>query len=157
MEIVFIVLVFLAIAFFIKAIRIVKQAEVMVIERLGSYNRTLTSGPNFVIPFFDQAREIEWKYSRDVGGRSVSYMQLLDRIDLRETVYDFPSQAVITKWYAGKNPKNSFPRDRSPDRIVIFSQIWNLCDNGLTNGCNSLKISSLFYKTAGCAVGSVKV
>ena len=97
MEIVFIAIVFLAIVFFIKAIRIVKQAEVMVIERLGSYNRTLTSGPNFVIPFFDQAREIEWKYSRDVGGRSVSYMQQLDRIDLRETVYDFPSQAVITK------------------------------------------------------------
>lgn len=95
--IVMMALVFLAIAFFIKAIRIIKQAEVMVIERLGSYNRTLTSGPNFVIPFFDQAREIEWKYTRDVGGRMVSYMQLLDRIDLRETVYDFPQQAVITK------------------------------------------------------------
>lgn len=89
--------VFLAGAFFVKALKIIKQAEVMVIERLGSYNRTLTSGPNFVIPLFDQARTIEWKYSRDIGGRSVSYLQTLDRIDLRETVYDFPQQAVITK------------------------------------------------------------
>jgi regulator of protease activity HflC (stomatin/prohibitin superfamily) len=97
MEIVLAVLVFLGVVFFIKAIRIVKQAEVMVIERLGSYNRTLTSGPNFIIPLFDQTREIEWKYSRDIGGRSVTYMDKLDRIDLRETVYDFPQQAVITK------------------------------------------------------------
>jgi regulator of protease activity HflC (stomatin/prohibitin superfamily) len=94
---VWLVVVFLAIVFFAKAIRIVKQSEVMVIERLGSYNRTLAAGPNFVIPFFDQVRQIEWKFSRDIGGRSVSYIENLDRIDLRETVYDFPQQAVITK------------------------------------------------------------
>jgi regulator of protease activity HflC (stomatin/prohibitin superfamily) len=91
------ILVFLAVAFFIKAIKIVKQAEVMIIERLGRYNKTLASGPNIIIPWLDQTRTIEWKYSRDVGGRFVSYLQQLDRIDLRETVYDFPSQDVITK------------------------------------------------------------
>ncbi|MDR0735169.1 MAG: SPFH/Band 7/PHB domain protein [Elusimicrobiota bacterium] len=99
MEIIIVALAFAVFAaiFFATAIRIVKQAEVMVIERLGSYNRTLASGPNFVIPFFDKARQIEWKFSRDIGGRSISYMEQLDRIDLRETVYDFPQQAVITK------------------------------------------------------------
>jgi regulator of protease activity HflC (stomatin/prohibitin superfamily) len=86
-----------AVIFFASAIRIVKQAEVIVIERLGKYNRTLGAGLDFVIPFFDQSRRIEWKYSRDIGGRSVSYIEQLDRIDLRETVYDFPQQAVITK------------------------------------------------------------
>lgn len=93
----FIVLVVLAVIFFVSAIRIIQQAEVMIIERLGSYSSTLTSGPNFIIPFFDKARKIEWKYSQDIGGRLVSYLQFIDRIDLRETVYDFPRQDVITK------------------------------------------------------------
>ncbi|MDR0952841.1 MAG: SPFH/Band 7/PHB domain protein [Elusimicrobiota bacterium] len=97
MEILFTVLLVFAVVFFIRGIKIVKQAEVMIIERLGRYNKTLTSGPNFIIPVLDQARSFEWKYSREVGGRLVAYLQMLDRIDLRETVYDFPRQDVITK------------------------------------------------------------
>ncbi|MDR0645521.1 MAG: SPFH/Band 7/PHB domain protein [Elusimicrobiota bacterium] len=95
--VVLIVVLILAVSFFIVGIRIVKQAEVMVIESLGRYSKTLTAGPNFIIPFYDKPREMEWKYARDVGGRNISYMGTVDRIDLRETVYDFPSQAVITK------------------------------------------------------------
>lgn len=97
MEIVLIVAVALAVAFFLKGLKIVKQAEVMVIESLGKYSRTLTSGPNWIIPLYDQPRQIEWKYSRDSGGRFISYLHMIDRIDLRETVYDFPRQDVITK------------------------------------------------------------
>ncbi|MDR1684235.1 MAG: SPFH/Band 7/PHB domain protein [Elusimicrobiota bacterium] len=97
MEIALIVLVVLAVVFFIKGIKIVKQAEVIVVERLGKYNRTLSAGYNYIIPIFDNPRNIEWKYTRDVGGRFVSYLQLLERIDLREAVYDFPRQDVITK------------------------------------------------------------
>ena len=97
MESVLIALVVLAVIFFIFGIRIVQQAEVMIVERLGKYNTTLTSGPNFIIPLLDKPRKIEWKYSRDTAGRLISYLVMIDRIDLRETVYDFPRQDVITK------------------------------------------------------------
>lgn len=84
--------------FFIFAcIKIIRQAEVMVIERLGKYHATLHSGMNFVIPLFDKPRLIDWKYSSDAGGKTISYRTMVDRIDLRETVYDFPSQSVITR------------------------------------------------------------
>ncbi|ACC97918.1 Chaperone DnaJ domain protein [Elusimicrobium minutum Pei191] len=80
-----------------KGIRIIQQAEVMVIERLGKYHATLTSGINFIVPFFDNPRRIDWKRSAEIGGRQVSYTEMLERIDMRETVYDFPRQSVITR------------------------------------------------------------
>ncbi|MGB2578800.1 regulator of protease activity HflC (stomatin/prohibitin superfamily) [Elusimicrobium simillimum] len=89
-------LILLVIFMISKGIKIVRQAEVMVIERLGKYHTTLTSGVNLIIPFFDNPRKIEWKRSTEIGGRQVSYMEMLERIDLRETVYDFPRQSVIT-------------------------------------------------------------
>lgn len=78
-------------------VRIVQQSEVVVIERLGKYNRVLTSGVNFVIPFIDQPREIIWRYvQEDLDGTTVYRLQRRRRIDLRESVYDFPKQNVIT-------------------------------------------------------------
>ena len=97
METVFITFFVLAIIFFIAGLKIVKQAEVIVIERLGRYNKTLASGPNFIIPWLDKPRLIEWKTAKEIGGRPFSYMSMIERIDLRETVYDFPRQDVITK------------------------------------------------------------
>ncbi len=97
MEIVFITLVVFTVMFFAVSIRIIKQAEVMIIERLGRYNRTLSSGPNIIIPWFDKPRKIEWKTNREYAGRSISIIEMIDRIDMRETVYDFPRQDVITK------------------------------------------------------------
>ncbi len=97
MEIVFLLIAVFAAAFFISGIKIIKQAEVMLIERLGRYNRTLTSGPNIIIPLIDKPRKIEWKVSTEYAGRPYSVIAFLDRIDLRETVYDFPRQDVITK------------------------------------------------------------
>ncbi len=91
------VIIAFVVVFFSKAILIVKQAEVIIIERLGRYKETLASGPNLIVPIIDKPRKIEWKYSRDMNGRLISYSEMLDRIDLRETVYDFPSQDVITK------------------------------------------------------------
>lgn len=70
-------------------IKIVRQSECMIIESLGSYNRTLSSGLNFLIPFVDRARDMYWI---DDGGIFPTI-----RIDLRETVLDVPQQAVITK------------------------------------------------------------
>ena len=75
----------------------VQQAQVMIIERFGSYYTTLHSGLHFIVPVIDKPRQIEWKFTREIYGKSTSYLGMIDRIDLRETVYDFPSQDVITR------------------------------------------------------------
>lgn len=90
------VILILVLVFFAKGIVIVKQAEVMIIERLGKYNKTLESGLNFIVPFIDNAKTLKWKYIRNIGGESVPYVRNITRIELRETVYDFPKQNVIT-------------------------------------------------------------
>jgi len=86
------------IIFAAKGFKIVKQAETMVIERLGKYNRTLKSGINIIWPIFDKPREVDWKFiHEDLEGKPIIRKQKVKRIDLRETVYDFPRQNVITK------------------------------------------------------------
>ena len=81
-----------------KGLRIVQQSEAMVVERLGKYHSTLTAGINVIIPIVDRPREIIFRFSRELpdGNRFVQF-QKKERIDLRETVYDFPRQNVITK------------------------------------------------------------
>lgn len=82
----------------LKGIIIVKQAETMIVERLGRYHRTLESGINIIIPMIDRPRPIYWRYARETsrGDVVVTYV-LTSRIDLRESVYDFPRQGVITR------------------------------------------------------------
>jgi regulator of protease activity HflC (stomatin/prohibitin superfamily) len=81
-----------------KGLRIIKQSEAMVIERLGKYHATLTAGINIIIPFIDKPRESIWRYTREMpDGRRMVTLKMLDRIDLRETVFDFPRQNVITR------------------------------------------------------------
>tara|TARA_Y100000385_G_scaffold245817_1_gene264698 strand:+ start:8389 stop:9375 length:987 start_codon:yes stop_codon:yes gene_type:complete len=81
-----------------KGIRIVKQSEAMIIERLGKYHKTLESGINIIIPIIDQPRQISWRYSETgFNGDVISVFKMRDRIDLRENVYDFPKQNVITR------------------------------------------------------------
>ncbi|MBR1428519.1 MAG: SPFH/Band 7/PHB domain protein [Prevotella sp.] len=71
------------------ALVIIPQSETKIIERLGRYYATLKPGINVIIPFIDRAKEIvvlnrgRYAYSNN--------------IDLREQVYDFPKQNVITK------------------------------------------------------------
>jgi regulator of protease activity HflC (stomatin/prohibitin superfamily) len=92
------VLVVFIIIFAIKGFKIIKQSETMVIERLGRYHRTLSSGINIIWPIFDVPRSIEWRFIKtDVNGRTIIRKDTVTRIDLRETVYDFPSQSVITR------------------------------------------------------------
>ena len=88
----------LAIAFLVKGIRIVQQSETIIIERLGKYSTTLKSGLNIIVPFIDKPREIIWRYSKEgpMGNTLIHYSKE-DRIDLREAVYDFPKQNVITR------------------------------------------------------------
>ncbi len=82
----------------VKGLVIIKQAEVMVIERLGRYHATLSSGINVIIPVLDRPRDVEWRYRREgPAGQAIITKKMVSRIDLRETVYDFPRQNVITK------------------------------------------------------------
>ena len=89
MSYVLIAIVVLVIVFAKMALVIIPQSETKIIERLGRYYATLKPGINIIIPFIDRAKEIvvltrgRYAYSNS--------------IDLREQVYDFPSQNVITK------------------------------------------------------------
>lgn len=71
------------------ALVIIPQSETKIIERLGKYYATLKPGINIIIPFVDKAKDMV-VLSR---GRYV----YTGSIDLREQVYDFPKQNVITK------------------------------------------------------------
>ena len=81
-----------------KGIVVVRQAEVMIIERLGKFHKTLQSGINIVLPLIDRPRMIHWRYVKtDVRGMPIYQHIQTPRIDLRESVYDFPKQGVITR------------------------------------------------------------
>lgn len=80
-----------------KATYIVRQAEVIIIERLGKFHTMLQSGIHFVVPFLDRPRIAMWTFVKESGGRMYRYNSEIERIDLRESVYDFPKQNVITK------------------------------------------------------------
>ena len=96
--VVLIILAILVIVILAKGIRIIQQSEVMIIERLGRYHKTLHSGINVIIPIIDQPRSILWRYAQEIPGAGVVVRHVSkDRIDLRETVYDFPKQNVITR------------------------------------------------------------
>ena len=82
-------LVVLVLIFAKMAIVIIPQSETRIIERLGKYYATLKPGINIIIPFIDRAKVI----ITYVRGRYV----YSNHIDLREQVYDFDKQNVITK------------------------------------------------------------
>ena len=78
--------------------KIVSQSETMIIERLGKYNRALHSGINIVLPILEKPRSIKTRFIReDVNGMVYVTNRVTYKIDLREQVYDFPKQNVITK------------------------------------------------------------
>ena len=70
-----------------KTIKIVPQATVMLVERLGRFSRVAASGLNILVPFFDKPRAVYWTNMR--GG--------ITSIDLREQYLDLPPQPVITR------------------------------------------------------------
>lgn len=81
-----------------KGLVIIQQAETMVIERLGKFHRVLKSGINILIPMIDKPRPIQYRMAiSDARGFKSVRPVSSDRIDLRETVYDFPRQNVITR------------------------------------------------------------
>ena len=86
---VLIAIVVLALVFAKMSIVIISQSETKIIERLGKYYATLQPGINIIIPFIDHAKDI-------VALRAGRYTYT-NSIDLREQVYDFDRQNVITK------------------------------------------------------------
>lgn len=71
----------------IKSFRVVGQASVMIIERLGKFHKIASSGLNIIIPFVDKPRSVYWSGVRPG----------LSTLDLREQLLDFPPQPVITR------------------------------------------------------------
>ena len=71
-----IVIVVLVVLFSVTCIKIVPQAEAAIVERLGSYLDTWNNGLHVKVPFIDRVRPY---------------------ISLKEQVFDFPPQPVITK------------------------------------------------------------
>src|SRR5262245_64529780 len=81
----FIAIVLLVIA--VKTILIVPQATVMLVERLGKFDKLASSGLNILVPFLDKPRAVYWTNVRPG----------LQSIDLREQYIDLPPQPVITR------------------------------------------------------------
>jgi len=70
------VLAVIAVIFIVRSLKIVPQQHAWVVERLGKYDRTLTPGLSFVVPFVDR---VAYKHS------------------LKEVPLDVPSQVCITR------------------------------------------------------------
>lgn len=70
------IVVLFVIMLLLSSIRIVRQSEVYLVERLGKFHRKLESGIHIVIPFIER---------------------VASKKSLRETVVDFPPQPMITK------------------------------------------------------------
>ncbi|BCS84282.1 MULTISPECIES: SPFH domain-containing protein [Prevotella] len=79
----------LAIIFIKMTVVIIPQSETKIIERLGKYFATLKPGINIIIPFIDRSKAM-------VSMSNGRYIYT-NTIDLREQVYDFDRQNVITK------------------------------------------------------------
>jgi regulator of protease activity HflC (stomatin/prohibitin superfamily) len=75
-QIVYLVIAIAAVIFITRAIKIVPQQHAFVVEKLGRYDRTLTPGLSFVVPFIER---VAYKHS------------------LKEVPLDVPSQVCITK------------------------------------------------------------
>lgn len=72
----FVLLVILIAIIMFKAVKIVPESQVYIVEKLGKYYQSLNSGLSFINPFFDKVSRI---------------------VSLKEQVVDFDPQAVITK------------------------------------------------------------
>jgi regulator of protease activity HflC (stomatin/prohibitin superfamily) len=92
--------VFVALLFVVyNSVYLIRQAEVVVIERFGRSQSVLTPGIHIIVPFIDRPRKVLWSfivYHPDTK-RYQRFTQMMDRIDMREAVYDFPKQNVITR------------------------------------------------------------
>lgn len=88
-----IILLFVAIivvVYVLKGIKVISQSETMIIERLGRYHRTLNAGINIILPIVERGKETATRMNSGA-------IRMSSKIDLREQVFDFDKQSVITK------------------------------------------------------------
>ena len=82
--------------YFCTSVIIVQQQETVIVERLGQYYQTLEPGLHFIFSPIDKARPmIKIDKARTLDGRSYTTQTYAKRIDLRETVYDFPCGSYL--------------------------------------------------------------
>ena len=72
----FIILLIIVVIVAVKTIKVVKQSEVYIIERLGKFNKIADAGLTIIIPFVDQVRSV---------------------VSLKQQTMDIPPQGVITR------------------------------------------------------------
>ncbi len=89
METMFPLLVIVILVLFVaaKTIRIVPQASIILIERLGKFDRLGGSGLQMVVPFLERPRSVQWS----------GLPRGISQIDLREQFTDLQPQPVITR------------------------------------------------------------
>ena len=93
-----VVLAIVVLSAILMCVKIVKQGECMVIERFGKYHSTLNAGINFIMPVMDRPRPIHQRIFRKDTDGNVNVMDIKSStIDLREQVYHFAKENVITK------------------------------------------------------------
>lgn len=91
-------IVVLAIVIISAGVKVVPQSETRVVERLGRFHSVLSPGLNLIVPFIDRTKTIYTRRIENaIGGKTIVRMTSTPVIDLREQVYDFPSQQVITR------------------------------------------------------------
>ena len=72
----FVLFLILVILIAMSCVKVVPQAKAYVVERLGAYQGTWSTGIHFKVPFIDR---------------------VANKVNLKEQVVDFPPQPVITK------------------------------------------------------------
>lgn len=70
-----------------KTLRVVPQATVIMVERLGRFHKLADSGLHILVPFIDKPRGVYWTDTRPG----------LSSIDMREQFLDMPLQSAITR------------------------------------------------------------
>src|SRR2546430_6255761 len=80
-----------------KSIRVVQQAQTMIVERLGRYHKTLGSGINFIVPMIDRPRSVDWHQTIVTpAGDHLSRPLPPPRHGPRQTAHPCPRQQAST-------------------------------------------------------------
>lgn len=90
MEVVLLTLLAVIFIYIIRGFKIVSQSEVIIVERLGKYQRTLNAGIHIILPIIERAKATSTRMTNGM-------IRMRSQIDMREQVYDFDKQNVITK------------------------------------------------------------
>ena len=111
-----------------KSVIIVRQATAAVVERLGQFSRKLGPGLHVIAPFIESVRRV---------------------VDLREQVWDYPSQEIITKdnvgvkidnvmYYMITDPVKSVYEVQDVDQAIL-----KLSQTAIRNICGNLTLDEL--------------